>query len=64
MQLFCLGLCGSVGLVGVNVALYAQTEPKIFSILKEMLRWHPCEVSFEAFFLLFSSQNLHLGALV
>ena len=32
-------------------------------ILKEMLRWHSCEVSFEAFFLLFSSQNFHLGAL-
>jgi hypothetical protein len=31
MQLFCFGLCDSVGLVGVNVALYAQTEPKIFS---------------------------------
>jgi hypothetical protein len=33
MQLFCFGLCGNVGLVGVNVALYAQTEPKIFSYI-------------------------------
>jgi hypothetical protein len=30
MQLFCFGLCGSVGLVGVKVALYAQSEPKKF----------------------------------
>jgi hypothetical protein len=32
MQLFCFGLCGSVGLVGVNVAFYEQTELKIFSV--------------------------------
>jgi hypothetical protein len=31
MQLFCFCLCGSVRLVGVNVAFYAQTEPNIFS---------------------------------
>jgi hypothetical protein len=38
MQLFCLGLCGGVGLVGVNMALYAQTEPKIFSFEKHLIR--------------------------